>query len=126
MKEIPLKTIQNIFGYGAKEAKISENTYNNEKLGISFTEERILITYVDSHPDLSISLGDFLTLCKTTVTAATPWTLQSYTNHNGSGICRIKVGDGQELAKMISPEGEFAAVVMATSWAFQNKRGAAA
>lgn len=36
-------------------------------------------------------------LCKQWVVKNSGWTLQSYTNERGAGICRVKVGDGQEI-----------------------------
>ena len=50
--------------------------------------------------------------CKEWVIKYSGWTLQSYTNERGSGICRIKVGDGQEINKLIAsfePEAIFKA-----------------
>ena len=48
--------------------------------------------------------------CKEWVTKVKPWTLQSYTNYKGSGICRVQVGDGQTIHKetaVTEPEAIF-------------------
>ena len=55
--------------------------------------------------------------CKSYVVKNSGWTLQSYTNERDDGICRVKVGDGQEINKVIaSSEGE--AIFKATEWVY--------
>ena len=42
----------------------------------------------------SISKFELSHKCKSCVVKNSGWTLQSYTNERGAGICRVKVGDG--------------------------------
>lgn len=57
--------------------------------------------------------------CKSYVVKNSGWTLQSYTNERGAGICRVKVGDGQEINKFIDAS-EVDAVFKATEWVIQE------
>ena len=43
--------------------------------------------------------------CKSYVVKNSGWTLQSYTNERDAGICRVKVGDVQEINKFIASSG---------------------
>ena len=60
--------------------------------------------------------------CKEWAIKYSGWTLQSYTNERGSGICRIKVGDGQEINKLIA-SSEPEAIFKACEWIMENKCG---
>ncbi len=60
----------------------------------------------------SINIYELAHKCKEWTIKYSGWTLQSYTNERGSGVCRIKVGDGQEINKLIAlsePEAIFKA-----------------
>lgn len=57
--------------------------------------------------------------CKSYVVKNSGWTLQSYTNERGAGICRVKVGDGQEINKFIDTS-EVNAVFKATEWVYNE------
>ena len=67
----------------------------------------------------SISKFELSHKCKSWVVRNSGWTLQSYTNERGAGICRVKVGDGQEINKFIDAS-EVDAVFKATEWVIQE------
>lgn len=66
-----------------------------------------------------ISIWEFQHLVKKWTRRVKPWTLQSYENSTGTGICRVQVGDGQELTKMITST-ETDAVILAGEWVLQQ------
>lgn len=57
--------------------------------------------------------------CKVWVVKNSGWTLQSYTNERGVGVCRVKVGDGQEINKLIA-ESEVDSIFKATEWVLEE------
>ena len=59
----------------------------------------------------------FAIKCKSYVVKNSGWTLQSYTNERDAGICRVKVGDGQEINKFIA-SSEVQAIFKATEWVY--------
>ena len=61
------------------------------------------------------SIYELAYMCKEWAIKYSGWTLQSYTNARGSGICRIKVGDGQEINKLIA-SSESEAIFKACEW----------
>lgn len=61
-----------------------------------------IITYTVGKSSFDKPVDSFFFMCKNWAVKYSGWTLQSYTNEKYSGICRIKVGDGQELTKAIS------------------------
>lgn len=63
----------------------------------------------------SINIYELAHKCKEWAIKYSGWTLQSYTNERGSGICRIKVGDGQEINKLIA-SSEPEAIFKACQW----------
>lgn len=63
----------------------------------------------------SINIYELAHKCKEWAIKYSGWTLQSYTNERGSGICRIKVGDGQEINKLIA-SSEPEAIFKACEW----------
>lgn len=65
--------------------------------------------------EYSINIYELAHKCKEWAIKYSGWTLQSYTNERGSGICRIKVGDGQEINKLIA-SSEPEAIFKACEW----------
>ena len=65
----------------------------------------------------SINIYELSHKCKSYVVKNSGWTLQSYTNERDAGICRVKVGDGQEINKFIA-ESEVESVFKATEWVY--------
>ena len=63
----------------------------------------------------SINIYELAHKCKEWAIKYSGWTLQSYTNERGSGVCRIKVGDGQEINKLIA-SSEPEAIFKACEW----------
>ena len=62
-----------------------------------------------------INIYEFAHKCKEWAIKYSGWTFQSYTNERGYGICRIKVGDGQEVNKLIA-SSEPEAIFKACQW----------
>lgn len=63
----------------------------------------------------NINIYELSHICKLWVVKNSGWTLQSYTNERGVGICRVRVGDGQEINKLIGTS-EVESVFKATEW----------
>ena len=64
-----------------------------------------------------INIYELSHLCKQWTVKNSGWTLQSYTNERDAGICRVKVGDGQEINKFIATS-EVEAIFKATDWVY--------
>ena len=75
--------------------------------------------FVDKDGGHYINVFELSHKCKSYVVKNSGWTLQSYTNERGAGICRVKVGDGQEINKFIDAS-EVDAVFKATEWVIQE------
>lgn len=73
--------------------------------------------FVDKAGGHYINIYELSYKCKSYVVRNSGWTLQSYTNERGAGICRVKVGDGQEINKFIDAS-EVNAVFKATGWVY--------
>ena len=85
-----------------------------------FFETTDIETKRKNSPSLpSINIYELSHKCKSYVVRNSGWTLQSYTNERGAGICRVKVGDGQEINKFIDVS-EADAVFKATEWGLEQ------
>ena len=83
---------------------------------IHYTGSSGIIENIDCH--YRINAFEFVMFyCKSYVVKNSGWTLQSYTNERDSGICRVKVGDGQEINKFIAPS-EVEAIFNASEWIY--------
>ncbi len=73
--------------------------------------------FVDKDGGHYINVYELSYKCKSYVVKNSGWTLQSYTNGRDAGICRVKVGDGQEINKFIA-SSEVEAIFKATEWVY--------
>lgn len=103
--------------------RILDDTDTHPEL-VYFSTSNIEIMKKNSPFMPSISKFELVYLCKAWTVRNSGWTLQSYTNERGAGICRVKVGDGQEINKLIGTS-EVDAVFKATEWVYAElkKRG---
>ena len=93
---------------------------STSRLLITTIPNSIVYTTDDSEYAKWINIYELANKCKSYTVKQTGWTLQSYTNERGSGICRIKVGDGQELNKLIAPS-EPESIFKACEWVLNAK-----
>lgn len=85
-----------------------------------FFETTNIETKRKNSPSLpSINIYELSHKCKSYVVRNSGWTLQSYTNERGAGICRVKVGDGQEINKFIAAT-EVESIFKATEWVLEQ------
>ena len=95
---------------------IREDNYTVVDIDYFYEIEDKKIGYsLDNEQWYYINIYELAHKCKEWTIKYSGWTLQSYTNERGSGICRIKVGDGQEINKLIA-SSEPEAIFRACQW----------
>lgn len=96
--------------------ELFERVLNDSFDGVYYFNDNIVWFEQDGR-EYSINVYELSHLCKKWTVKNSGWTLQSYTNERCTGICRVKVGDGQEINKLIA-ESEVESVFKATEWVY--------
>lgn len=94
--------------------ELFEKVYNDGIDCICYYKDN-LVWFEQDGREYYINIYELSHICKLWVVKNSGWTLQSYTNERGVGICRVRVGDGQEINKLIGTS-EVESVFKATEW----------
>lgn len=96
--------------------ELFERVLNDSFDGVYYFKDNIVWFEQDGR-EYFINVYELSHKCKSYVIKHSGWTLQSYTNERGAGICRVKVGDGQEINKFIAAS-EVESVFKAIEWVY--------
>jgi hypothetical protein len=96
--------------------ELFENVLNDGFDGVYYFKDNI-VWYEQDGKEYCINIYELSHLCKKWVVKNSGWTLQSYTNERDAGICRVKVGDGQEINKVIGVS-EVDSIFKSTEWVY--------
>lgn len=113
--------LETVLGYNIKdkfttyEKEVTFRPTNRDNIGVNCKWDR----WDESEAFNYISYSDLFFKCKEYVVHKTNCTLQSYVNSRGVGVCRVKLGDSQEITKILGTS-EIDAVFKATEYVFGN------